>query len=196
MESYINNIVSKGYCKLNNFWKTADKLTYDLKVTLVTTYILPLIDYCNITFTVATKLFVNKLQKLLNSAIRFIFNLTGRRYRYSITPYMKKLHILPVEFRIKYKISLMVYKCLHDLAPKYLQELLIPKVTYDYLRSSNDMYSLQTMVSNWKYGDSSFSCTAPTIWNRLPQEVKLSPTLECFKSRLKTHYYTICFGID
>ena len=27
MELYINNIVSKGYCKLNNFWKNADKLT-------------------------------------------------------------------------------------------------------------------------------------------------------------------------
>ena len=194
METYINNIVSKGYCKLNNFWKTADKLTYDLKLQLVASYILPLIDYCNITFTAASKLFVNKLQKLLNSAIRFIFNLTGKRYRFPITPYMKKLHILPVHYRIKYKISLTVYKCLHDLAPAYLQELIVPRITYSHLRSSNDFYSLETIVPNSKYGESSFSYIAPITWNELPKNVKLSPTINCFKSSLKSHYFTAYFG--
>ena len=61
MTSYVNNIVSKGYFKLNNFWRNADKLTYDLKLTLITTYILPLIDYCNISFTATSKLNVKKL---------------------------------------------------------------------------------------------------------------------------------------
>ena len=80
MTPYINTIVSKGYGQLSNFWKTADKLTYELKLQLVTSFILPLIDYCNITFIAASKFNVNKLQKLLNSAIRFIFNMTGKRY--------------------------------------------------------------------------------------------------------------------
>ena len=196
MTSYVNNIISKGYFKLNNFWRNADKLTYDLKLTLITTYILPLIDYCNISFTATSKLNVNKLQKLLNSAVRFVFNLTGRRYRFSITPYMKKLHILPVEYRIKYKVSLTVYKCFHDLAPEYLKELLQPKITYSHLRSSNDIYSLQTVIPNSKYGESSFSYIAPITWNCLPQSVQLAPSLECFKTRLKSHYFTECYGND
>ena len=120
MAPYINSIVSRGYWQLSNFWKTADKLTYELKLQLVTSYILPLIDYCNITFIAASKSNLNKLQKLLNSAIRFIFNMTGRRYRHSVTPYLKKAHILPVEFRVKYKVALTVYKCFNDLAPTYL----------------------------------------------------------------------------
>ena len=190
MDKYINVIVSKGYFKLNNFWGNADKLTYDLKLQLVTTYILPLIDYCNIIFLASSKSNVGKLQKLLNSSIRFIFNLTGKRYRYSITPYMKKLHLLPVEFRIKYKISLTVYKCLHDLAPDYLKSLIQPKVMYSHLRSSNDVYSLQTIVPNTKYGESTFSFAAPMLWNELPQDIKLSPSVESFKKRLKTHYFT------
>ena len=196
METYIKNIISKGYFKLNNFWRNADKLTYDLKLQLVTAYILPIIDYCNITFLAASKLNINKLQKLLNSSIRFIFNLTGKRYRNAITPYMKKLHILPVEYRIKYKVSLTVYKCFHDLAPDYLKELIQSKVTYSHLRSSNDLYSLQTVIPKSKHGESTFSYVAPIIWNELPQDIKLSPNVECFKKRLKTHYFIEYYGDD
>ena len=39
MTPYINSIVSRGYWQLSNFWKTADKLTYELKLQLVTLYI-------------------------------------------------------------------------------------------------------------------------------------------------------------
>lgn len=196
MHSYINNIVSRGYFKLSNLWKTADKLTLDLKVQLVTAYILPMIDYCNITFTAATKGYVAKLQKLLNSAVRFVFNLSGKNYRKNITPYMKKLHILPVEFRIKYKLSLTVYKCIHDLAPVYLKELLKPKISYAHLRSSNDLYALETYKVNGNSGQSSFACTAPLVWNALPIEVKLAANLEAFKKKLKSHYFVSYYGDD
>ena len=196
MNSYINSIVSKGYFKLSNFWRNADKLTHDLKLQLVTAYILPLIDYCNITFTAASKLHVNKLQKLLNSAVRFIFNLTGKKYRYSITPYMKKLHILPVESRIKYKISLTVYKCIHDLAPSYLQQLIQPRITYSHLRSANDVYALETTMPCSKYGQSAFSYVAPKEWNKLPQDIKLAPSIDCFKKRLKSFYFIDYYGND
>ena len=55
MINNINAITSKGYFYLHNFYKVANKLKYELKVELVTTYILPLIDYCNILLFSATK---------------------------------------------------------------------------------------------------------------------------------------------
>ena len=78
MSSHINSVTSKGYLYLHNFYRMGDKLTHDLKVQLITTYILPLIDYCNVIFTCATSSYRYKLQKLLNSAVRFVFNLRGR----------------------------------------------------------------------------------------------------------------------
>ena len=193
MHAYINSIVSKGYFHLGNFWNVADKLTVQLKLTLITSYILPLIDYCNVTFLAASKLFMHKLQKLLNSAVRFIFNLTGKRRRLSITPYLKKLHVLPVQYRVKYKISLLVYKCFHDLAPVYIKDLIKPKITYAHLRSDKDFYTLQTFVPNNKYGESSFSYIAPVEWNGLPQYIRLCPTIESFKKQLKSFYFSKCF---
>ena len=132
-ESHINSITSKGYYYLNNFYRVADKLTFDLKVQLITTYILPLLDYCNVVLTAATQSNVNKLQKVLNSAVRFISGVNGRKYRYSITPYLKRLHILPVNFRIPYKLCLLVYKCIQGLTPKYLCEL-SQKVSHERLQ--------------------------------------------------------------
>ena len=90
MVNYINAITAKGYFYLHNLYKVADKLIYDLKVELVTTYILPLLDYCNILLFSATKVDRAKLQKLLNNAVRFIFSLNGRRKRkLHITPYLR-----------------------------------------------------------------------------------------------------------
>ena len=52
---------------------------------------------------------IYQLQKLLNSVVRFIFNLTGERYRDHITPYLKELHVLRVEYWIRYIVVLMTF---------------------------------------------------------------------------------------
>ena len=39
-------------------------------------------------------------------------------------PYLKRLHFLPVKFRIKFKIALLTHKCLHGYASTYLKNLI------------------------------------------------------------------------
>ena len=143
--------------------------------------------------TAATQSNVNKLQKLLNNAVRFVYSLNGRKRLYSITPFLKRLHILPVNYRIKYKLCLLVYKCIHGLAPKYLCELLTQKVTYERLRSSSDLLALHIDVPNRTYGEHAFSHVAPVQWNMLPQDLRFTPSLDDFKSRLKTHFFRKCY---
>ena len=42
----------------------------------------------------------------------------------ALTPYLKKLHFLPVKIRIKFKITFMVFKCMNNIAPDYLSSLI------------------------------------------------------------------------
>ena len=42
----------------------------------------------------------------------------------ALSSYLKKLHFLPVQYRIKFKIGLLDFKCLNNMAPKYLQDLI------------------------------------------------------------------------
>ena len=108
---------------------------------------------------------------------------------------MQKLHLLPVTFRIKYKLSLLVYKCIHGLAPQYLCELLSAKVGYSHLRSSNDVFALHTNTANSKYGESAFSYAASCEWNTLPLELRLCSTIETFKTSLKTYYFRLYYNV-
>ena len=195
MCSYINSITSKGYFYLHNFYRVADKLTYTLKVQLVTTYILPLLDYNNILLFSATTLYRTKLQKLLNNAVRFIFNMSDKRMRRkSISPYLKKLHILPIESRIIYKLCLLVYKSVNGLAPKYLSDLIEPKISYAELRSSNDFFCLDYKLPHSMYGEHAYSYIAPYYWNKLPLNLRMAPSVEVFKTSLKTHLFSIAFN--
>ena len=61
------------------------------------------------------------------------------------------------------------------------------------LRSSSHIL-LQVPVSRLKsYGDCAFSVAAPTLWNRLPADVRNASSLENLKSILKTHLFKVAF---
>ena len=40
-----------------------------------------------------------------------------------------------------------------------------------------------------RYGDRAFSVIAPTLWNKLPTHIQAAPSLDTFKSQLKTHLF-------
>ena len=53
---------------------------------------------------------------------------------------------------------------------------------------------LQVPVSRLKsYGDCAFSVAAPTLWNRLPADIRNASSLENLKSVLKTHLFKVAF---
>ena len=43
-------------------------------------------------------------------------------------------------------------------------------------------------------GEHAFSVVAPKLWNELPTHVKMAPTLDTLKSRLKTYFYSLAFN--
>ncbi len=65
----------------------------------------------------------------MNSAARMI---QGSNKFCHITPLLKELHWLPVDFRIHFKILCFTYKALHGLALTYLADQI---VQYEPVRS-------------------------------------------------------------
>ena len=70
---------------------------------------------------------INKLQRLQNTTIRFIFNI-AKHSRQRISPLRTKLHWLPIKYRIIYKISLTIHLATHHNTPDYLANLLTPNI--------------------------------------------------------------------
>ena len=102
--------------------------------TLAVSFILSKLDYCNALFKNLQEYQIDKLQKLQNFAAKVV--LGKSRFDHS-TPCLIDLHWLPIKFRIDYKIAVTVFKCLNNLAPPYLNELIEIYSPSRSLRSSS-----------------------------------------------------------
>ena len=100
---------------------------------------------------------------------------------------LKELHWLPVEQRVIFKINLICFKILNNLAPDYLVDLIHVYEPARYLRSSSDKWRLVIKPYNLKtYGFRAFSVIAPILWNDLPVDIRSIDDVNKFKSKLKT----------
>ena len=115
--------------------------------------------------------------------------------RQSISPLLKKLHFLPIRYRIQYKVSILVFKCLNNIAPKYLSSLLNLRQPHNKeSRLDNDFFLLRIPEKPlFKRTEGAFSYFGPKTWNSLPYSLRCSNNLLSFKKALKTHFFMIAF---
>ena len=94
-------------------------IPFPIDVTIASSYIIPLFDYCkSILFNLPAYKHI-KLQILQNAVVRCI-HLLPRRSSDSVTLLLKQLHWLQVSYRIKYKLSLTIHNAIHHNSPDYL----------------------------------------------------------------------------
>ncbi len=111
-----------------------------------------------------------------------------------ITPVLESLHWLPVCFRIDFKVLLMVFKCLNGLGPSYLSELLLPYKPSRTLGSSGSGLLVIPKVRTRTHREASFQHYGPRLWNSLPEDLRAAENVHVFKSRLKTHLFSLAFN--
>ena len=195
LDAQINAVSQICYLNQRNLSRIGSKLSHELKVQLVHGNILCFIDYCNSVYSKLTEKNVQKLQKIQNNAVRFIYGLYGKRSKEPISPYLKKLHFLPVRFRIKFKLCLLVFKCLNDLAPKYLKDLIfLREVKRRSSRLDDDFFMLKVPpCPNFHKSQGAFSYIGPKTWNELPYSIRSMNNVDSFKTVLKTYFFNIAF---
>ena len=181
---------SWGICKIGKIRKYLDKPACER---LVHAFVSSHLDYCNGLLAGLPRSHIAPLQRIQNTAARLV---TRTKKSEHITPVIQSLHWLQIHQRVHFKILLLVYKIFHKLAPSYLQDLLslrstLSSSTTRRLRSSTCAHlqlspGPRTLT---KYGDRVFSVLAPVLWNKLPIHIREAPSLDLFKSRLKTHLF-------
>ena len=109
--------------QLRQLRQVRSSLTSHTIKTLVHAFISSRLDYSNSLLYGADDGLLKKLQAVQNAAARVT---TETRKFDHITPVLRELHWLPVRKRIVYKLAVMVYKCLHGMAPWYLADDCVP----------------------------------------------------------------------
>ena len=155
------------------------------------------LDYCNSIFLSLTDFELRRLQLVQNSLCRVVTHSSKFSH---ITPQLKKLHWLPVKYRVQFKIGLITYKILNQGQPVYLRGLIHPCTSSrNTRRSTPKLKFLQAptfdrkVYKSIKHFSNSFSHYAPVLWNSFPFHVRNSPSVTSFRKHLKTHLFSSSF---
>jgi hypothetical protein len=185
MVAHVNNICRACYFHLRNISSIRGSLTRDAAEKLVHAFISSRLDNSNSLLYNLPDRLLTKLQRVQNAAARIV---TKTPKHASITNALQDLHWLPVKARISFKILTLVWKALHNRAPIYIKELLIPYTPSRTLRSS-DRELLQVPKCRVRHGERAFAVSGPKLWNALPLTIRQLDCYGAFKSKLKTELY-------
>ena len=148
------------------------------------------IDYCNSLLYGIPEYAIKRLQRVQNLAARVV----TRASKYSsITPTLKKLHWLPVKYRIIFKVVLLTFKALHGMAPNYLKTLLQSYMPSRSLISETGNLLIMPKACR-KLGCHTFAYAAPKLWNELHVNIRTTTSLVSFRSSLKTHLFKLAYA--
>jgi Reverse transcriptase (RNA-dependent DNA polymerase) len=184
--SHINELSRRLNFSVHSLKRLQYFLPYKTKILLAHALLLPILDYADVCYTNISEELMNKLERLQNLAIRFIFGL--RKYD-RISEYRSQLKWLSIRDRRNVHILTTLYKILKDPnSPAYLRSRfhLLPPPSRS--RRSCITKTLELPASKSNFFFHSFTVRAVLLWNALPAVIQDSPSVFSFKSRLKSHY--------
>ena len=150
------------------------------------------LDYSNAIFSGLPDKDMANLQRIQNAGAKLVLQ---KDKLASSTKCLCTLHWLPIRERIDYKILTLVFKSLNNQTAAYLQDLPCecPKKKRSlwsdsiYRRLIVPFTRFKTLAAH------SFSVRGPALWNQLPNNIKMSRTLDEFKGHLKTFLFKRSF---
>ena len=189
MKKMVSYCVKNCYLNLKKLGGIKRNLSKDIRLTMVKSYVISRLDFCNALYANVSKTLLNKLQNVMNACVRFIFDL---QRDIDVKPFSKSAHILPVKSRIAYKLCSIVFKILHESAPSYLQDKVSYKSPLD--TGINLRSILNTMMLELPKYEHTCAYMMAKSWNDLPFSVRNCHTNISFKKLLKTHYFSVEYG--
>ena len=191
MTDHVTAVCAACNYHLNTLSSLRHYLTTEAAKTAVNALVTSRLDYCNSLLHNIPLSQTARLQRVQNNAARLI---TCNSKHDHITPVLKELHWLPVESRIAFKMLVMTFKCMNDLAPSYLVEFVQPRTRDGHLRQ-NYALTLHQGITKKGIRDSAFGAASPRLWNNLPANIRASGTLSVFRKSLKIYLFIRHFNL-
>ena len=184
-DNHVAKVCRACYYHLRDLQRIRKFLGVETAILLANAMVSSRLDYCNSLLYGVSKSNIAKLQRVQNALCRIVFRLDKMSH---VTPFLKKLHLLPIQHRILFKYNLLVFKAINLSQPPYLSAL---------IRSSSltrgNRLSISSTRPNKHIGRRGFAVAAPAEWNKLPQTVRSQQTIDGFRSQLKTYLFRLAY---
>ena len=193
LADHIKHVKKTSFFYLKRILNMRSCTSFKQREMLVHAYVSSRLDFCNSLFYGATKESFNTIQSVFNSTAKALL---GAPKRSPSLPILKKLHWLPLERRIVFKLALTGHRLYYFKQPTYMSERIFCKhhtrdtrgSTYPILTSDSF-----TNRSRGKYGDRSAYYSICQIFNNLPSKLREIECYELFKASLKHHLFSTTF---
>ena len=96
-------------------------LNHETAVKVANARVSSCLDYCNSLLYNTKKAYITRLLRVQNALCCTVFKLN--KYCH-VTPFLHKLHWLPIHYRILFKYNLLTYKAIHFSQPPYISSLM------------------------------------------------------------------------
>ena len=193
MKQHISKVAAACYYQLRRLRQIRRRIGQDIAVRLVLALVTSRLDYCNSVLVGLPWSTLEPLQRVQNSAARLIFELSPRAH---VTPSLLQLHWLPVQWRIQFKLCVLMHAVHYGRCPAYLSDVVqavAAKPSCYELRSA-DTTNYSSPRLRTKFGERAFSFAGPSAWNQLPADIRADDNSRTFKRSLKTHFFQLAFA--
>jgi hypothetical protein len=188
---YISTLCQQLCTKIWVLSRLRKFLPFEVLIQIYKSYIQPKIDYAITVWGYTSECNMNKIQRMQNRAVRAIYN----NYDYVNVrgiDLVTEMKIMNVRQRRDYFMSLLVFKCIHGLAPEYLSnEILMAIEVSERVRRNVNENDVYVPFVNIECSKNTFSYRGPEIWNGLTDELKECTSVNEFKQKAKAYFLNI-----
>ena len=155
-------------------------MTPEQRNLLVNSFIKSHFSYCPLLWMFCSRTSISKTNKLHELALRLIFN----NYNDNFNDLLSLSNDISTHQRCINFFLTEVYKLINGLSPDIMNEVFTIR---------RNIYNVRTFCifrsnipSSNRYGLNSITYRASQLWNILPYDIENSPSISCFKDKIKT----------
>ena len=173
--------------KISKFIGILNRLKSDLPlrilVNLYNTMILPYLNYCNVVWGNCAIYLIQQLFRLQKRAIRTITNSSYLAHTHKL---FLKLKILKISDLHTFQTALFMFSYHRNLLPNIFNNYFISNRNVNkYLTRNAD--KLYIPFYTHSISRRVISYNGPIVWNNVPSELKMCPSLQSFRKKYKSH---------
>ena len=178
---HLKTLCKKVNQKVSALARITRILPFQKRRLILKTFIESQFSYCPLIWMFCSGKMNKKINHIHERALRLVY----QDYTTSFNDLLKKDNSLTFHHRNIHQVAIEMFKVKHDLSPPFMKEI-FTYIGNDKGLRSGDTFARPNVRSVYK-GEMSLRSFGPIVWNTmLPDELKLSKSLNEFKLRIKS----------
>ena len=179
-DKHVTKITKKVGKQLDVLCRFKKILSSSTKLCLYNSFIMSYFTYCSTAWHNCLKSDSQKLDKLNERALRYIYSGRSPTNAGELT---ERTGYTLADRRIQ-DMLILAFKAVSNLLPTYLSDLFTIRENIKNVRGTNKLVILK--VNTTRYGTKSVAYTASKAWNSLPYTLRCTKTLKDFKIAVRS----------